>query len=101
MSVFAFGNLQHLSAFIPFVYLTCGTRYLRAGGPSLMKPFDPKIVEEVGTKVYAQKYPLRNSHKILRVLETLELAIHSRFIRHRSRFKQRTSTPSAASNQAD
>jgi len=48
MSVFAFGNLQHLSAFIPFVYLTCKTRYLRAGGPSLMKPFDPKIVEEVG-----------------------------------------------------
>jgi len=64
-----------------------------------MKPFDPKIVEEVDTKVYAQKYPLRNSHKILRVLETLELAIFSRFIRRRNRFKQRT--PSAASNQAD
>jgi len=66
-----------------------------------MKPFDPKIVEEVGTKVYAQKYPLRNGHKILRVLETLELAIRSRFVRRRGRFKQRISTPSAASNQAD
>lgn len=90
MSVFASENLRHLSAFIPFIYLTCGTRYLRAEGPSLMRPFDPKIAEEVGTKVCAQKYRLCNGHKILRgdaELETLELAIRFRFIRHRGRFK--------------
>lgn len=55
-----------------------------------MWPFDPKIAEEVGTKVYAQKYRLRNGCKILRGLETLELAIRSRFIRRRDRFKRRT-----------
>lgn len=69
------------------VRLTCGTRYLRAGGPLSMQPFDPKITEEVGTKVCAQKYRLRNGCKILRGLETLELAIRSRFIRRRGRFK--------------
>lgn len=65
-----------------------------------MLSFDPKIAEEVGTKVCSQKYRLRNGRKILRGLETLELAIHSRFIR-RGRFKQRTPTPSAISNRAD
>lgn len=50
---------------------------------SLARLFDPKIAEEIGTKVFAQKYELRNSRKILRGLGTLELAICSCFIRGR------------------
>ena len=46
-----------------------------------MRLFDPKIAEEVGIKVCEQKYWLRNGRKILRGLETLELAICFRFIR--------------------
>lgn len=66
-----------------------------------MRPFDLKITEEVGTKVCAQKYRLRNGRKILRGLETLELAIRSRFIRRCGRFKQRTLTSSVTLNRAD
>lgn len=49
----------------------------------LARSFDPKIAEEIGTKVCAQKYGLRNDRKILRGLEVPELTIHSHFA-HRS-----------------
>lgn len=53
--VFSLLKKRYLSAFIPFVYLTCETRYLGAGGPLFMRPFEPKIAEEVGTKVQPRK----------------------------------------------
>lgn len=71
---------RHFSAFIPFAHMRSSlSTYWK--GLSLARLFDPKIAEEIGTKVFAQKYELRNSRKILRGLGTLELAICSCFIR--------------------
>lgn len=61
------------TAFIACVFLTFEVCYLRAGGPSFAQSFDPKIAQEVGTKVRARKYGLRNANKIPRGLERRSL----------------------------